>query len=130
MFVDGGVEIVEGEAEFLGFHGQLFHLAAQQASARVARAGRRLEHYRADARPHFEQSFGGQLGDHLVGGIGMNLHGLAQGANGGKGIAGAKLAGDHGLLRGESHLFVYRDAGLKGEAKGNQGSPPRLPAMS
>jgi hypothetical protein len=54
----------------------------------------------------------------------MNLHGLTQGANGGKGIARPELAGDHGFLRGEAHLFVHRDTGLERQPERDQGLSP------
>ncbi len=91
----------------------------------LRRSGRRLQHHRADARPHLQQPFGGQLSDDFVRRVGMNLHGFAQGANRRERVARPKLAGDHGLLGGKRHLFVHRNARLRIELKRNH---RRLPA--
>jgi hypothetical protein len=80
-----------------------------------------LYNYRANAGTDLEQALRGQLRNYFVRGVGVDFHGFAERANGWKGIAGAQLAGDHGLLGGKRHLFVDRNAGLRSQPEWNHG---------
>lgn len=53
----------------------------------------------------------------FVRGVGVDLERGAERAHGGESVAGAHLAGDHGLAGGIDHLFIQRHAGLEGQAE-------------
>jgi len=94
-----------------GLYRELFNIAREQARAAVARR-RTLRHYGANARKHIEQALCRQLGNHLLGGVGVNLHGAGQRSARGERIARSQLATEDGLLSGEYNLLGYRHAGL------------------
>src|SRR5258708_5440183 len=73
--------------------------------------------YCADAGMGFEQAFGDEVGDDLVGGVGVDLEFFAEGADGGEGVSGAELAGDHGLLGGVDDLLEEGDAYAEWDAE-------------
>jgi hypothetical protein len=114
---DGGEHLFAVDAEALGFDDEFFDLVAEELGALLAgRVGQRGDDG-ADAGAGFEQPLGDEVGDDLVRGVGVDLELLGQGADGGEGIAGAQLAGDHRLLGGVDDLLEERDAGAELDAK-------------
>jgi hypothetical protein len=72
-----------------------------------------------DAGMGFEESLVDEVGDYLVGGVGVDVELAAQGADGGEGIAGAKLAGDDGLLRSVDDLLEEGNTNAKWDPERN-----------
>jgi hypothetical protein len=57
------------------------------------------------------------MGDHFMGGVGVDFQRAAEHAHRWERIAGAHLAGDDRLSGGINHLLVQRHAGLEGQAE-------------
>ena len=105
MLFHGGGDAIQFKTEAFGFDYQLFQFPLEQVVTFGWRRRARRDD-RASPGANFEQSFGDQLGDYFVGGVGVDLKRLAQRAHRGKGIARAHLARYHGLLGGIGGLFV------------------------
>ncbi len=119
MLSDAGEDVVAGDAEALGFNDELLDLATEELGALFAGGvGERGDDV-AYSGAGLEEAVADQLSDDFVGGVGVDLELAAEGADGGKGIAGEKLAGDHRLLRGVDDLLEERDAGPEVDAEGN-----------
>jgi hypothetical protein len=117
---DAGEDVVADNAETLGFDDELLDLAAEELGALFAGGVGTGGDDVADAGASFEEAVADQLRDDLVGGVGINLELAAEGANGGKGVAGKELAGDHRLLRGVDDLLEERDAGPELDTEGRE----------
>jgi hypothetical protein len=62
---------------------------------------------------NLDQSFGDQLRDHLMRGIGIDFECLAESAHGREGIPRPHLPRDHRFAGSINHLLVKRHARLK-----------------
>jgi hypothetical protein len=116
---EGVDEVVVFYAEALGFDDELFYLLAEELGALFAAGVGEGRNYSADAGMGFEQTFGDEMGDDLMGGVWVDLEVFAEGADGGEWISGAELAGDHGLLGGVDDLLEERDAYAECDAEGD-----------
>jgi hypothetical protein len=112
-------EVAVFYAEAFGFDDQLFYLLAEELGALFATGVGEGRDYGADAGMGFEQAFGDEMGDDLVGGVGVDLEVFAEGADGGEWVSGAELAGDHGLLGCVDDLLEEGDAYAEWDAEGN-----------
>ena len=113
MAPDGAYEVLQRHAGAPGFDHQPLGILLENVPAGRRAAGARFGHDRADARPHREQPFFGERADDLVGGVGVDLERLAEGADRRKRIAGPQLAGDDGPPDGVDDLLVDRRAGTE-----------------
>ena len=78
VFGKGCLDVAEPHAELLGFHHQVFEFRPQKAGAFAGRGGRQRGDNGAEARVNFQKPLVYQLGNHLVGGVGVDLEFLAQ----------------------------------------------------
>ncbi len=119
MLGDAGEDVVAGDAETLGFDDELLDLATEELGTLLAGGvGERGDDV-AYAGTGLEKAVADQLRYDLVGGVGVDLELAAEGADGGKWVAGEELSGDHRLLRGVDDLLKERNAGPEVDAEGN-----------
>ena len=95
----------------------MFNVSAKQASAFRARRRRRLSHHSSNAWANFEQTLLLQLCDNALRRIGVDLHRLAERADGGERITRTQPPGHDGLTGGKGYLFVSGRSGLQSNLK-------------
>ena len=122
MLGDAGEDAVAGDAEALGFNDEFLDLAAEELGALFAGGVGEGGDDIADAGAGFEEAVADELGDDLVGGVGVDLEFAAKGADRGEGVAREELARDHRLLRGVDDLLEERDARPEVDSEWNHSS--------
>ena len=119
---DAGEDVVAGDAETLGFNDEFLDLTAEELGALFAGGVGTGGDDIADAGTSLEQAIADELRDDLVGGVGVDLEFAAENPDGGEGIAGKELAGDHRLLCSVDDLLKERSTGPEVDAEGNHSS--------
>ncbi len=111
------VQIVQAQAELLGFDHKLLQFVPEQIAPLGRTGHRRSRHYCSNARFNFQQPLIGQMDDDFVRCVGIDLEGFTQRTNRRKRIARPHLARDHGLFSGIDYLFTDRYARPKDQAE-------------
>ena len=113
MVVQGAFDFGEGEGETLGLDDETLDIVFKEdAFVFGGGAGGFLDDG-TDAGQGLEEAAGHQVGNDLVGGVGVDAEFLAELADGGEAGTGGELALEDRLLHGVDDLFVDREAGLE-----------------
>ena len=118
---NGGEHVIGSNAEFLSFHHELFDFLAEQLRALGIPGFGQSGDDSADSGLWFKQAGGDESSDDFVGGVGVDFQFTAKHTDGGKGIAGAYLAGYDRFLRGVNDLLIDGNAGPEVDAEGDHG---------
>jgi hypothetical protein len=72
----------------------------------------------ADTRDDIDETFGGELGDDLLGSVGVDLRAAGESSYRRECLTGQQLSAENGFFRGEDNLIGNRSARLCDEAEG------------
>lgn len=119
MLGDGREDVIERDAETLGFDNQLLDLFAEELSALFARRLGERGDDGADSGKRFEEPFGDEMRDDFGRSVGIDFQIFAERADRGEGVTWTELPGDHGAFCRIDNLLEERDAGAKLDAEWN-----------
>ena len=106
MLFHSGLQVAQFDAEAFGFDYQPFEVVLEEFGFFGLGGRRKRSDHRDGARANFEEAGFGEASDDFVGCVGIDFEVLAEGADGGKFVAGAELAGDDSLGCGVDDLLV------------------------
>jgi hypothetical protein len=118
---DGFLHVREIDAEALALDDEFLEFMFEEFCFFGFGGGRALGDNGNRARASFEETGVDEAGDYFVGGVGIDFELPAEGADGGKFVTRAELAGDDGLRGGIDNLLVNGGAGFEVHVEGDHG---------
>jgi hypothetical protein len=120
VFRDGVLYVVQVNAKTFSFDNKLLEFVPEKVGSLGFGGGGALGDNSRGTRTDFEKSRLNEGGDHFVRCVGIDFEFATEGADRGKIVAGAKLAGDDGSRGGVHNLFVKGRAGSEADVEGDQ----------